>query len=286
VLKFLSAAVVLVALGAGAAIAQDQVTIVMRDGERVTGLFEDRVTEEFYVRSSLHDQRRLAITQVALIDVSGDAQNLPAAEVSMAAGAEHVLVPRTGDPVRGRLMDIAGGPGSAKENEPRTVYFRTTGGEERRLRMSEVARIYLGNFPDPGTHAAATTPGATTQLGITGTATVQVPANADWVPTGVTVNRGDRLIFEATGQVSLSADPKDVASPDGSLTGRRAVASPMPGTLAGALIGMVGMTPAFAIGTQSTPIVAPADGQIFLRVNDDQMDDNRGEFTVTIRRAP
>jgi hypothetical protein len=288
VLKSLSAGIVLVTLAAGPALAQDRVTVVMRDGERVTGLFEDRVTEQFYVRSSKEDQRRLLITQVAVIDVAGDGQNLPAAELSMAAGSEHVLVPRSGQPVRGRWMDIAGGPGSAKGDEPRIVYFRTTGGEERRLAMSEVARLYLGNVPATLGSAAPASPGATAtpgQLPATGAATVTIPANADWVPTGVMVRRGDRLTFEATGQVTLSADPNDVASPDGSLTGRRATASPMPGTLAGALIGMVGRSPAFAIGTQSTPITAPADGQVFLRVNDDQMNDNTGQFTVTIRRA-
>ena len=283
VLKTFFAAIVLVAVTASAAIAQDRVTVVMRDGERVTGLFEDRVTETFYIRASREDQRRLAIAQVALIDVGGDGQNLPAAEVTMAAGAEHVLVPRNGAPVRGRFMDIAGGPGSAKSDEPRIVYFRAASGEERRLPMAEVARIYLGNFPKP---AGATDPTVTApvELPATGTTSVKVPATSDWVATGVTVRRGDRLVFSATGEIGLSADAADVASPDGSLTGRRAPISPMPGTLAGALIGMVGMTPPFAIGTQSTPIVAPADGQIFLRVNDDNMADNRGEFTVTIRR--
>jgi hypothetical protein len=279
VLRTLVAASALVALTAGGAIAQDRVTVVMRDGERVTGLFEDRVVERIYIRVSEHEQRQLLITQIAAIDVGGDGQNLPASEVTMATGAEHILVPRGGAPVRGRWMDIDGGPGSAKANEPRMVYFRAASGEERRLRMADVARIYLGNFPQQ-----AAVPPVATVPEAPAPGTVRVPAASDWVSTGLTVRRGDRLVFSATGEIALSAAAGDVASPDGSLQGRRAPLAPMPGVLAGALVGLVGMSPPFAIGTQSAPIVMPADGQLFLRVNDDTMDDNKGEFVVTIRR--
>jgi len=278
VLRMIAAALIVVASAAVPALAQDRVTVVMRDGERVSGLFEDRVTETFYIRASQNDQRRLAIAQVAVIDVGGDGRNLPAAELAMAVGADHILVPRNGAPVRGRFMDIDGGPGSALENQPRIVYFRAASGEERRLPMGDVARIYLGNVPKPSD------PTVTAPVALPADS-VRVPGNADWVSTGVMVRRGDRVTFGAKGEIGLSAAADDVASPDGSLQGRRSPATIMPGVLTGALIGMVGMSPPFAIGSQSTPLLMPADGQIFLRVNDDNVADNRGEFVVTITRS-
>lgn len=276
-LKLISMTTLMLAMVAGDALAQDRVTVVMRNGERVSGAFEDRVTDTFYVRVSQHEQRRLPIGQVAVIDVGGDGQNLPQAEVAMAGGADHILVPRNGGPVRGRFMDIDGGPGSARADQPRIVYFRAASGEERRVPMAEVARLYLGNVPKP------TDPTVSAPIELPANA-VRVPATSDWVSTGINVRRGDRVTFEAKGEIAISAADGDMANPSGSLQGRRANASPMPGVLAGALIGMVGRSPAFAIGGQTTPLVMPADGQIFLRVNDDNMADNKGEFVVTIRR--
>jgi hypothetical protein len=58
---------------------------------------------------------------------------------------DHVLVTRGGEMLRGRLMAIEGGEGSAKPNEPRVVTFQAGG--ERRLPMGDVARLYLGNYP-------------------------------------------------------------------------------------------------------------------------------------------
>ena len=55
----------------------------------------------------------------------------------------------------------------------------------------------------------------------------------------------------------------------------------MPNALAGALIGRVGNSPPFAIGDQ-TSIEAPAAGQLFLGINDDNVSDNSGQFYVTI----
>ena len=39
----------------------------------------------------------------------------------------------------------------------------------------------------------------------------------------------------------------------------------------------------FAIGNQTTPLPMPADGRLFLGVNDDEVNDNTGEFVVDVR---
>ena len=70
------------------------------------------------------DQRKFPMADVAVLEVGGGADNLPANEVQLARGGDHVLVTRGGEVLRGRLINIEGGQGSAKENEPRTVSFQ------------------------------------------------------------------------------------------------------------------------------------------------------------------
>jgi hypothetical protein len=60
--------------------------------------------------------------------------------------------------------------------------------------------------------------------------------------------------------------------------------APLPTSLAGALIGRIGNGRPFGIGNQ-TSIPAPAAGQLFLGINDGQLDDNSGEFRVEITRS-
>lgn len=126
--------------------AQEQVTIVRRGKQKIAGRFEDwtRATDTVYVRVTQNDQQRFPMADVQLIDVGGNAENLPAGEVQQARGGDHILVTRGGEVLRGRLINIEGGQGSAKENEPRVVSFQAGG--ERRFRLSEVARIYLGGY--------------------------------------------------------------------------------------------------------------------------------------------
>ncbi len=140
--------VLLVALAAAApALAQDRATLVLRsNNERVTGQFEDLNNDTVYIRVSLHDQRRVPLSSIAVIDFTGGGQNLPNGEEAEARGAEHLLVTRDGAMTRGRLLNIEGGEGSSKPGESRTVSFRTAGGQERRLRPADIARVYLGNY--------------------------------------------------------------------------------------------------------------------------------------------
>ena len=139
-----SACALLVA--ASAVQAQEQVTVVRRNGDAVSGRFEawTRATGTVYIRVSQPDQRKLPMADLMLIDVGGNGQNLPAREREMARGGDHVLVTRGGEVLRGKLVNIEGGEGSENEADPRTVSFQAGG--ERRFRLSEVARIYLGNF--------------------------------------------------------------------------------------------------------------------------------------------
>jgi hypothetical protein len=275
------AATIVLALSASL-MAQESATIVKRDGSRVSGRFEawNRNTNTLYVRVNLGDQRIIPFGEAAVIDAQGNGENLPETELGPARGGDHVLVLRTGDVIRGRLTNIEGGEGSGEEDTPRMVTFKPNDAGERRVRFSEVRRIYLGNYPVAPTAAAGT---PLPEEAVPADA-IRVAANAGWVDTGVNVRRTDRVAFTTTGQVQISGDAEDRAISAGSLKGTKAPAgAPAPGLLAGALIARVGNGAPFPIGDQTQPLPMPGDGRLFLTVNDDHFTDNQGAFSVTLR---
>lgn len=258
------------------AFAQEQVTVVLRNGDKVTGRFEDwnHNTNMVYVRVSQPDQRIIPMKNVLAMEVGGNGANLPASETEAAQGADHVLVTRGGEVLKGRLLNIEGGEGSAEENEPRTVSFRA--GTERRFRLSEVARLYLGNYPRPAT----TSPSAPA---VVPPGSVRLPANQQWTATSMVVRKGDRVQFNVQGEIQLSDDANDKAAAAGSLTGRMAPNAPAPQFPAGALIGRIGGGVPFGIGNQTNALPMSAAGALWLGINDDVVSDNQGAFIVTVR---
>lgn len=267
---------------AGMATAQEQATVLKRDGTRVSGRFEawNRNTNTLYLRLSLADQRVIPLGEAAVLEVDGNADNLPASEREAARGGDHILVTRGGEVLRGRLTNIEGGEGSGKEDEPRIVTFKPAEGAERRIRFNEMRRLYLGNFPASLNTQGGASAGAEPE---TPAGAIRVAANAGWVATNVTVRRTDRVRFSATGQVQLSADAEDKASAAGSLKGRYPANGPAATLLAGALLGRIGNGPPFAIGDQTQALPMSAAGQLFLGVNDDSLGDNQGAFIVTVQ---
>ena len=244
--------------------AQTNATFVLRSGERVSGDLVDMGSSGITARVG-GQTRNLATGEVAVIDFTGGS-SFPSNEVSQVNG-NHVLVLRDGSILNGRLVDVGG-------TNPKRITFSTSG-TNRDFTSNEVSRIYLAR-PNGSTSGGTSTSGLGQASG-----TIRVPANTGGVNTGMTVRQGQRLLFNTTGEVRLSNDMADVATPAGSKTGRRAQNAPLPGALAGALIGRIGNGQPFGIGNQ-TSIVAPASGTLFLAVNDDVLSDNAGEFGVTI----
>ena len=258
---------------------EHRATVLMRNGDRIAGVLEDVENGTVYVRASLHDQRRLGLGDVALIDLVGGAAGLPETELGPARGPNHIALLRDGSSWSGRFVDIRGGEATAAAGEPHVLIFRTTNGEERRVGLDNVARIYLGHFPGGTTVVEPNPPFTSGEPMPSGS--MRVPGNARWVATPLFVRRGDRIGFVSAGRILLSDDPGDVAHAAGSLRQRYAPGAPLPQNFAGALIGRIGNSPPFAIG-DSPSINAPADGQLYLGVNDDEVSDNRGEYTVTL----
>lgn len=262
----------------------DDITVLLRSGERISGRLEDLNNGTLFVRVSAHDQRRLPLTQVALIDYVGGAQGLPETELGSARGADHVMVLRNSQIVAGRLLDIEGGAGSDKPDDRRVYIFRTTAGEERRVAAEEVGRVYLGQYPAAqGTSGSASSSALAMPESASG---VRVPANQPWTSTGIRVSEGQTVNFSAQGEVQWSPSAADRATPAGAASGQRAAdRAPLPSALAGALVGRIGNGAPFGIGNQ-TVVPMPATGELFLGVNDDEVGDNSGGFVVDVRPQP
>jgi hypothetical protein len=117
---------------------------------------------------------------------------------------------------------------------------------------------------------------------------VAVPSTVFWTDTGVDVSAGDVVQVEATGTVSAAVgDPRTTVGPDGSPNPEFAGANrDENGVKVGgghaALIGMIGEDgPPFLIGASNT-LEIEADGRLFLGVNDGGLDNNDGQFDVSL----
>jgi hypothetical protein len=256
------------------AVAQQSAMFVLRSGEQVSGELVDMGGSGFQVRVG-GSPRQIATGDVAVIDFSGST-SFPDSEVNQVQNGKHLIVLSNGQIVSGNLFDIGG-------TQPKRISVHTDTGN-REFRSNEVRRIYLAR--PSGARAATPPPPAalgSSTLPATG-GQIRVPGNQRWTDTGITVRKGDRVTFNASGQVQFSANASDTASSVGASSGQRP-AGPMANVPVGALLGRVGPVAVFAIGNQ-TSLTMPADGRLFLGVNDDQITDNHGEFTVDVRPDP
>ena len=256
------------------AAAQQSAMFVLRSGEQVSGQLVDMGGSGIQVRVG-GAMRELETGDVAVIDFSGST-SFPDNEVNQIQAGKHLIVLSNGQVVNGNLYDIGG-------TQPKRISVHTDSGN-RDFNSNEVRRIYLAR-PSGARAAAPATPAApgSSTLPATG-GQIRVPGNQRWTDTGITVRKGDRVTFNASGQVQFSANASDTASSVGASSGQRP-AGPMPNVPVGALLGRVGPVAIFAIGNQ-TSLTMPADGRLFLGVNDDQVADNKGEFTVDVRPDP
>jgi hypothetical protein len=248
--------------------AQENATLTMRSGEQISGQLLDLGGVGFTVRVN-GTERQIPTRDVAVIDFTGG--TMTAADWANFNEGQHLVYLKSGATVNGELTDIGG-------SSPLRITVKTSGGD-RDLSSSEITRIVLAKPAN-----AVATSGSAALSPATGSGISVSPKQA-WTPTGLTVRKGEVLTLNTTGEVQLSTDSSDVAGSAGSKSGRKATNAPLPGALAGALIGRIGPTgQPFGIGNQTT-IVMPASGQLFLGVNDDGFDDNQGEFRVEIQRA-
>jgi len=125
--------------------------------------------------------------------------------------------------------------------------------------------------------------GRTTNYGNTA-----VSSRQSWTDTGIDVAPGELLTIRASGSIRFSSNSRDIAEPNGA-PGRAATArAPLPNTEIGALIGRIGNAAPFFVGAQVDAIRVQRAGRLYLGTNDDVLNDNQGDFrvTVTVSRVP
>ena len=111
-----------------------------------------------------------------------------------------------------------------------------------------------------------------------------IPLSSDWVDVGLYCERGHELVIEASGRGWLDETQESVIGPDGLTGGEFPEDRVFDGANTAALIGRLDTTPEmFSIGTGTT-YVCPAQGNLELRVNDTDVEDNSGEFGVFVTR--
>ncbi|HEY7172136.1 MAG TPA: hypothetical protein VH417_14895 [Vicinamibacterales bacterium] len=250
----------------GVANAQENATIVMRNGERQAGELVDLGGVGFTLRVGGQD-RQIPVNDVAAVEFQGGVAS--GAVQSKVNAGQSVVVLRSGEVVDGRLYDIGG-------THPLRVTVDTPTGR-RDYTSNDVAGIYYGGA---GTSGAVATSG---QVAVAGTnaGTFTVPANQAWTNTGIRVTRGEQIAFQGNGDIMVAQGASAGVGGSPITPGGRL---PAPTTGVGALIGRVGNSAPFVIGSNTGAIPMPAAGVLQLGVNDDHFEDNTGNFTVAVQK--
>ena len=284
---FIPVLVGMLALSAVQAFAQSA-TVVMRNGDRLRADVID-MGRNFTLNVN-GQTREVPLGDVVLIDFMGDGRNLWDEEVSKANAANGgYVVMRNGENFNASLQDFTGKP---------LIAVFSNG---RKSNIGDIARIYLGSvsnvpgFPtldanNPSNPAPAPEGGRRGRgrgyqqrsAAPANARSVVVPSNVQWTNTGFNVTRGQYLRFEPSGEIRLSMNGEDIGRAAGALTGRQAAGATIPTIPIGALIGRVGNGQPFSIGDTTNAFDMPADGRLYLGVNDDHVGDNSGNYVVKV----
>src|SRR5690349_20352114 len=151
-------------LVASIAQAQENATLTLRSGERVSGQLVDLGGVGYTVRVNGQD-RQIPQSDVSVIDFTGG--TMSDADWAKFNGSGQVVL-RNGQTIDGQLYDIGG-------TTPLKLTVKTGSGD-RELSSSEVSRIIISK----PTNAVATT-GSTPSAA--GGSTITVQANQQWTPT-------------------------------------------------------------------------------------------------------
>lgn len=131
--------------------------------------------------------------------------------------------------------------------------------------------------PDPGPPPSDDNAGA---LPVIAEKTVSVAAAADWTSTEIRVQRGQRIVISASGEVDLGDNQR--TGPEGiSLADSRKLVAARP---TGALIAVVGDdNDEFVFVGKATEFVSSHNGILFLSINEGNLKDNTGAFVARVK---
>ena len=253
--------------------------------------------------------------QVAVIDFVG---GTPASPELAQLGSGHMLVMRDGGTQQGRFINLIGGDALVWENQSGQRQQFAIRDVTRVYLNPQSARSTFNYTPPPVVADNAGASGNSSSSGNSGStrnttrsrgnpngstnsgnarssgtardsrngqrgpdATIRVQAMQEWTDTGLVVNEGDRVVFEASGQIQYASGADHTSTPDGN-PGEQRARKPESSLPVGALMGRIGNRAPFGIGTQTQPLVMPGSGRLMLGVNDSDRSDNGGYFTVNV----
>jgi hypothetical protein len=265
--------------------AAERATVVLTSGERRSGeVVATGNDNAAFVGGQFRliengQEHAIPIEQVAVIDFTGGTPSpLELSRVAPNTGGQTAIM-RSGHAQGGKFVNIIRGD---------TLLWENGRGQQEQYPLRDVSRVYLNPASARSVYNAERDRGGVgvgtgTTGTLTGGTTVNVLANVPWTDTGITVNAGDRVMFQASGTINYGQSAGQTATPDGG--SERRAGYPDPTVPVGALIGKVGNngTP-FAIGTQRQALGMPASGRLFLGVNDNERRDNSGAFTVIVAK--
>lgn len=256
--------------------AAERATFILTDGERAGGTVafhggqnENQINGHLNLAQDNGADLTFPADQVAVIDFTG---GQPLATELAQLGAGQMLVMRDGTSQQGRFVNMVGGE---------TLLWDNAAGQRQRFAIRDVSRVYLN--PASARTVFNYHPAAVPTTGQMSGVAVRVDAQRAWTDTGLSVNAGDRVVFNASGQIAYGQGAGQTSDPNGNPAERRA-SYPVPTVPVGALLGRVGNSAPFAIGMQTQPLVMPASGRLMLGVNDNELGDNSGFYSVTVTK--
>jgi len=284
--RFICSVAVVACSGVAAIFAAERATFVLVNGERKSGTLafhggnrENLIAGDLNLAQDNAPDISIHADQVAVIELVGGRP--PMSELqALPTDNTQIVVRRNGDLQRGRFVNIIGGD---------TLKWQHERGNEESIALGDVLRIYLRPdtarqvFNVRGTSGAVATSGTSSAATQLEPGAVRVDGNVPWSNTGIYVRAGDMISFRATGQINYGQSPGQTTTPAGD-SNYRNNAYPVASMPVGALIGRAGNGAPFAIGVNTGPIRMPNAGQLMLGVNDNELGDNSGFYSVVVTR--
>ncbi|HDP95874.1 MAG TPA: hypothetical protein ENN40_11030 [Candidatus Aminicenantes bacterium] len=110
---------------------------------------------------------------------------------------------------------------------------------------------------------------------------ISLPADQRWVNTGIQLQIGQDILFSISGSIQIDDNTK--VFQNGKISPKLDARNPMPNQPVGAVIAKIGADgPPFYVGDDRAPFHVSRQGSLFMGINDHDLSDNNGEFSVII----
>ena len=257
------------------ALANHQATFVLRSGERVSGELSYKGGASYTLNGKDYPSSDIALIEfVPGTPTAAELQQIPSVDNNPSEHERHVFVTRGGEVIFGKIYKIS--------PDGETFTFDRREGGRQDIAADQLARVYVNPAGARSVYAAVLGTSAAPGAVATSGSTIRVAGNQAWTDTGITVRQGDHVVFQASGEITYGRTAGQTATPDGGPDHRPNY--PVPSVPVGALIGKVGNSAPFGIGTQSQPLPMPASGRLMLGINDNELADNGGFYTVVVSK--